>query len=165
MAYSYNSSTSVSPPTGQTVPGGTIQLTATVQSGCPPFEMCTPLTGTLVWDDGDVGGSFATPSCTFKLADNLSVGMCATLYSAPRVSGLVEVTASFSGNVAYSPSNANVTITIGLSTVSSTSTAGTTSISSSGAGLPLVEIVGVAGGALVLVLVVAYLFVSRRKSL
>ncbi|HZW85372.1 MAG TPA: hypothetical protein VFE91_05675, partial [Nitrososphaerales archaeon] len=89
LAYSYNSNTGVAPPSGLVVPGGTLQLTATVQSGCPPFEMCTPLTGVLVWDDGDVGGSFSTPSCTFKLSDNLSVGTCATIYSAPRISGLV----------------------------------------------------------------------------
>ena len=165
-AYQYNSQTQVTSNKASVQPGGQVQLTATVQPGCPPFESCAPFTGTVTWDDGDVGGVFQTPTCTYRASDNLSVGECITTYTAPAVPGPVAIMASYSGNANYSSSSGGVTIQVLGSTTQST-TSSSTSTSSTGAssgGFDPSQLL-LYGGVAAAVVVVAVLVLRMRKPL
>ena len=160
-AYSYNSNTKVSPGQAFPAPGGEVRLTATVQSGCPPFEMCAALTGSLNWSDSGAGGSFSTVSCPFLLSQDLSIGTCVTMYTSPSSGGTVTVLASYSGNAEYSPSTGNSTVGSGSTETNSTSTS--TGVPAGGLQIGgVIPLLVIGAGVVALI---AFLLTRRRKSL
>ncbi len=170
FAVTYDSHTQVSPAAATIAPGATLSLTATIQPGCSPPKSCPLITGTLTWDDGDAGGSFSVPTCTFQTSDNLSSGRCTTTYTGPSVTGLAAVLATYSGSAAYSSSagssSVEVVIPVSSSTTSTTSTSSSSTTSSVGsAGPGLVEVPALVGiVAVVALALVALLIVRKPKS-
>jgi len=170
FAIAYDSHTQVSPATATIAPGATLSLTATIQPGCLPPKSCPPITGTLIWDDGDAGGSFSVPTCTFLSSDNLSTGRCTTTYTGPNVPGLAAVLATYSGSAAYSSSAGSSSVEVVIpgssSTTSTTSTSSSSITGSVGAAGPgFVELAALVGiVAVVALALVALLIVKKPKS-
>lgn len=160
----YDSHTQVSPGAVTILPGGTVNLTATVQPGCSPVNSCPHISGTLTWDDGDAGGSFSITACTFLASDNLSLGTCTTTYSGPGVPGLAAVLATYSGSAAYLSSSGSSSIEVkspGSSSTTSTSSSSTTSsVGSSGPGF--IEVAALTGVVVVVALALAFRLTMRK---
>ncbi|MHB8546148.1 MAG: beta strand repeat-containing protein [Nitrosotalea sp.] len=101
-----DTTTIVTPITATINQGSQIQFTATVADASS--SQITP-TGSVTWSDGNLGGTFNTPSCT------ISSGSCTVSYTAPlNYGGTITITTNYGGDTTHSGSTGTSTLALDM---------------------------------------------------
>ena len=93
----------ISPNPASYVAGNAVTFTATVTD---PMDSLNVPTGTMIWSDGNTGGTFSSSTCY------LSSGICTVTYTAPsNAQNSVTITASYYGDTAHTASSGTSILT------------------------------------------------------
>ncbi|MGA9228889.1 MAG: hypothetical protein WBV92_01950, partial [Nitrosotalea sp.] len=119
-SYSTTSSVTVSPNPATYVSGTAVTFTATVTD---PADSQSIPTGTMIWSDGNFGGTFSSSTCT------LASGTCTVTYTpSANPPSAITITASYGGDAAHQATTGLVQLSANTLSTSTSTTSSTTGL-------------------------------------
>ena len=105
----HNVTTTIKSSTTSVYGGSQVTLSATLADNS--ISPSVP-TGTITWNDGNLGGTFNPSSCT------VSTGSCSVLYTPPNYDGSIMITTNYGGDESHSSSAGTFSLIINLHSTS-----------------------------------------------